>query len=340
MKNLIFLGAGILSIVSFLIIKFPHTLLSPGELTEGHQDLNNNCFACHTAFQGTPNNKCIFCHKLNEIGLKIDNAALALTDKTASFHEALQAQNCISCHSEHKGLDAQIKKASFDHQLISDSIVSNCLNCHNEQPNLFHASLSTSCIHCHNFENWTTVKKFDHAMILDGKANDCVSCHKKQTDELHLSVSASCQNCHNFENWKIIAQFDHNMINKGKEKNCVACHKKPNDALHPTVNNNCLTCHSMTAWKPATFDHAAYFVLDSDHNVACNTCHKNNIFNTYTCYGCHEHDPGNIASEHREEGIINFKDCVRCHKSADEDNIQTEGRLNRSKKVEQKEEED
>ncbi|MGQ9768653.1 MAG: hypothetical protein ACUVSS_15535 [Anaerolineae bacterium] len=33
----------------------------------------------------------------------------------------------------------------------------------------------------------------------------------------------------------------------------------------------------------------------------------------YTCYGCHEHTPAKIESEHLEEGIWNFADCVKCH---------------------------
>jgi hypothetical protein len=34
---------------------------------------------------------------------------------------------------------------------------------------------------------------------------------------------------------------------------------------------------------------------------------------TYTCYGCHEHNPSEIEQEHREEGISDFQNCVACH---------------------------
>ena len=39
----------------------------------------------------------------------------------------------------------------------------------------------------------------------------------------------------------------------------------------------------------------------------------------YTCYGCHEHTQSNMRAEHREEGVRFSDDCVKCHKSADDD---------------------
>jgi len=30
----------------------------------------------------------------------------------------------------------------------------------------------------------------------------------------------------------------------------------------------------------------------------------------YTCYGCHEHQPAQIITEHREEGIPSIENCV------------------------------
>jgi hypothetical protein len=54
--------------------------------------------------------------------------------------------------------------------------------------------------------------------------------------------------------------------------------------------------------------------------VACVTCHDvASDYARYTCYGCHEHTPTNMAREHREEGISaqELADCARCHRSAD-----------------------
>ena len=277
MNKLMIVGAVTLVIISLLIIKFPHTLINPGELSIGHQKFNNNCFVCHNPFQGVPKTKCIACHQLDEIGFKGDSLD-KLFNKNISFHKALIQQKCTACHLEHQGISPD-QKLTFEHTLLDQTTVQNCLNC-----------------------------------------------HQKQEDILHSALSTSCKNCHNFENWKTITHFDHEMINKDQSQNCISCHQKPTDKLHSGIVSNCLSCHSVTKWKPATFEHSSYFVLDQDHNTDCIVCHKNSNFEAYTCYGCHEHTPSNIASEHREEGISDFNNCVRCHKSADEDNINNEGR--------------
>ena len=35
----------------------------------------------------------------------------------------------------------------------------------------------------------------------------------------------------------------------------------------------------------------------------CVTCHVDNDYSNYTCYGCHEHSRSKIREEHVEEGI-------------------------------------
>jgi len=79
---------------------------------------------------------------------------------------------------------------------------------------------------------------------------------------------------------------------------------------------------------PSTFNHSSYFELDRNHNASCVTCHINNNFETYTCYSFHEHSEANIRSEHLEEGIRNFQDCVSCYKSGNEHNIRMNSRSN------------
>jgi hypothetical protein len=44
---------------------------------------------------------------------------------------------------------------------------------------------------------------------------------------------------------------------------------------------SCKQCHSTERWKPATFDHDKFFVLDSNHNPTCVTCHANNDYSRY-----------------------------------------------------------
>lgn len=271
MRYLVVLGviAGIIG----LMVLFPHTMLSPGELIQEHQKLSNDCFSCHAPFSGIENDKCIVCHKLSEIGLDSKNGAKTASGETkVLFHEKLAAQSCVACHTDHRGLDPERALEGFKHNLLSETVI-----------------------------------------------NNCVSCHPKPADALHKPLNATCKACHHTEGWKYAVKFDHEMLAVADRNNCVSCHESPGDSFHRSLKGNCSECHSTGKWVPATFDHDAYFLLDRDHNVSCNICHKSKNYDTYTCYGCHEHTESNIRSEHNEEGIYNFTNCVSCHRSADEE---------------------
>src|SRR3546814_654475 len=108
----------------------------------------------------------------------------------------------------------------------------------------------------------------------------------------------------------------HALLKADARANCQSCHMAPRDELHRGQALACATCHQPAHWKPATFDHSRYFLLDRDHNTACTTCHLDSNYRQYICYGCHEHQPTKIITKHREEGITNIENCVRCHRSA------------------------
>jgi hypothetical protein len=265
MKNLCILLA--IGLAIFLIIQFPHATINPGELAEAHQKLNNECLSCHKPFGGIANEKCISCHKLADIG----NDKVGKQNKPL-FHHQLSNQECSSCHSEHQGLIPEHALSGFKHELLSASII-----------------------------------------------NNCISCHYKPTDNLHTQVSTNCNSCHQTQSWKGSTAFNHEVIlNKS---NCASCHQKPKDNFHNIIKDNCDKCHSTSKWVPSTFAHSAYFILDQNHNTTCNTCHSNNNYSSFTCYGCHEHSQSKIIAEHNEEGIYNISNCTSCHKSGNEHDI-------------------
>ncbi len=334
MKNFIIIG--IIAGIVLLMVQFPHTMLSPGELIQGHQDISNDCFSCHAPFGGIENNKCIACHNLAEIGRDTVGAGNTISGKEKIlFHQNLSSQSCTACHSDHKGIKPELLPGGFKHTLLSETIVNNCVTCHQKPTDKLHSQLNTSCKSCHNTEGWKSGAKFNHNMLSASDKDNCVSCHQKPADKLHKQLSASCVSCHSTEGWKSNVTFNHDMLTVSDKNNCASCHDKPKDSFHGSLKDNCDKCHSTEKWVPATFDHARYFILDRDHNASCNTCHKNNNYETYTCYGCHEHTVSNILSEHNEEGIYNINNCVACHRSADEEGGEYNGnRENKSGKKE------
>lgn len=219
------------------------------------------------------------------------------------------SQRCIACHAlpdigvrTTKGvaLTARSVKTSFHQELIEQD----CMACHSDHQGLLLTQRSR--------------KPFSHALLRTAVRERCDGCHASPQDDIHRDLNANCGQCHRPERWKP-ATFDHALLAKAVLDRCEACHKAPADTLHRQLKGNCRQCHSPERWKPATFDHNKLFVLDRDHNVTCVTCHVDNNYSRYTCYGCHEHRPEKIRAEHLEEGIRDFENCVECHRSANEE---------------------
>ncbi|MEQ1541885.1 MAG: cytochrome c3 family protein [Novosphingobium sp.] len=192
-----------------------------------------------------------------------------------------------------------------------------------------HAALQDDCFAC-------------HAPLRGASAQRCIGCHAIADIGLRTTKGAAiaraakrpafhqaliepnCIACHSDHAGVRPAganavRFDHALLRADARSRCQTCHKAPDDTLHRGQNLPCATCHRLPKWKPATFAHDKYFRLDRAHNVSCAICHPGGNFKRYTCYGCHEHDPARVLAEHREEGIRNIDNCVRCHRSPDED---------------------
>ncbi len=186
-----------------------------------------------------------------------------------------------------------------------------------------------------------------HAPLMGASAERCASCHKPadigrlmttgqpvtkpltSTPFHQKLVRQDCVACHSdhagVKRFRLQGSFNHALLQPASRDQCQSCHKAPADALHQQITANCGQCHTQKKWTPANFDHDQKFRLDKDHNVKCVTCHVGNDYSRYTCYGCHEHTPEKIRREHIEEGIRDFKNCVECHRSADEHDIRMPG---------------
>lgn len=192
-----------------------------------------------------------------------------------------------------------------------------------------HADLGGDCFAC-------------HAPFRGAPSERCVSCHKladiglRTTRGLPLPTrptrppfhqalsAANCLACHAEHQGAHPPRssgptFAHALLQPALRGRCETCHAPPADTLHRQFKAGCAQCHTTRAWTPAAFDHGRYFRLEGEHAAPCATCHVNGDFKRYTCFGCHEHTPAKIRAEHEEEGIRNFDNCVRCHRSGDEE---------------------
>lgn len=211
---------------------------------------------------------------------------------------------CIKCHAVADiglrttggvPLPQRTLKASFHQELIERD----CLTCHSE-----HAGPNAA----------RSLKPFSHALLRPAAHDLCDGCHAAPTDAIHRALAGACGRCHRPESWKPAA-FDHARLTPAEQQRCEGCHRSPVDRMHRSISGACGQCHSQARWKPSTFEHDRRFVLDPDHNAPCATCHSGD-YRVYSCYGCHAHRPDEVRAKHVEEGIRNFENCVRCHRSA------------------------
>jgi hypothetical protein len=185
-----------------------------------------------------------------------------------------------------------------------------------------------TCYGCH--EHSPAKIRQEHEKVKIYSYQNCILCHLSGDKEETKAILQSIRDRHASANnltGSTYMQTDRDNRSahdpfKGKSiSNCISCHRTPFDNLHQTGNQNCNQCHSTVRWSPATFDHAMYFRFDGNHRSDCQTCHQDNNYREYTCYGCHEHSPGKIREEHLEEGISSYQDCAACHPSGNEHDI-------------------
>ena len=309
-----------LAAMVLLAIFFPHLMISPGKLIDAHVELATDCFACHTPFVGSTSEKCTVCHKVEEIGIKTTNGLhIAMENKNVAFHQKLIEENCVACHSDHKGVKAFRPISQFSHNLLDPALRKQCDTCHRSPGDALHQKVMWNCSQCHTLESWIPAT-FEHEEYFRSVGNkECTGCHREPDDRLHRQLKGNCDTCHSLDKWKPATLEHEYYFGSVGNKECTGCHLEPDDHLHRQLKGKCDTCHSLDKWKPATFDHDKYFRFDKDHQTECVTCHVNNDYAHYTCYGCHEHSRSGIRKEHVKEGIKDYENCVECHRSGDED---------------------
>lgn len=289
-----------------LLAQSLESVISPGELIRGHAKFDDQCSDCHVRFdRKAQDGRCMDCHK--DIGADVRGKS--------GYHGRLKPQACRSCHTDHKGREAQI--ADFDKKQFDHAQTDFALRGKHQQ---------TECDKCH-----LAGKKYREA------APGCNDCHKK--DDVHKgSLGPKCADCHTEQNWKE-ARFDHDKTRFAlKDKHadvkctgchkdnqfkdtplaCVACHKKDDDGKKGhkgQFGEKCESCHNARSWKESTFNHdtdTKYLLRGKHKSATCASCHTGHLYKvklSQECYACHKKD-----DKHKESL---GKNCGSCHTERD-----------------------
>ncbi len=279
------------------------TLVMPGEVIQGHADLESECSSCHKLFDKKGQRQlCLDCHEdvASDVGGE------------QGFHglrAEVQTDQCSSCHTEHEGRDAVVvilDEATFDHRFTDFELggsheEADCADCH--EPDLKHREAPSECVDCH------------------------------REDEPHQeTMGFECVTCHEPTEW-LEGKFDHGtteypLLGKHGEAACLDCHEdrtfaKPpsacvdchaeDDAHHGRSGNQCGSCHNPSDWHDSSFDHSrdTDFDLVGKHGeLTCGDCHSESPFDDEmetTCISCHLEDDNHDAH--------NGEQCETCHAS-------------------------
>ena len=302
---------------------------SPGDLSRSSGDTRGGvsshaeitaCGRCHPPPWTTEvvSDRCAACHL--EVIVEVDSGEV--------LHGRLpDATRCLGCHTEHRGADARPIAAgrtpheSFGfslrgHDRRADGQPFGCADCH---PETIRSFAIGTCTECHDRESSGFAAEHVRSW-----GDECLGCHDGVDRYGHdrfdhgrsrfaltgRHALIGCSECH--EGTRSQATFSQ------APAACVGCHPEPGEHLGQ-FGTECSDCHSTDGWQGARFDHR--FPLDHGRRgeSACRTCHpRAPNYDTYSCYGCHEHSLQSIRHEHLEEGIRDFQDCVRCHPSGRE----------------------
>jgi hypothetical protein len=295
-----------------------------------HAGIGGRCAACHPApwSAETVSTHCLACHLTIEEELAGESG----------LHGALAAEDlvlpCYECHPEHRGAEAPltvVDSQSFPHAAVGFSLQEHgampdgrpfaCTDCHDQAITAFDAAI---CSGCHRDLDPDFMEAHTQAF-----GPGCLACHDGtgslgadfDHDRLAFGLQGqhaivACTECH--AGARSLADL------RAAPQECVACHEDP-DYHAGLFGSDCAGCHTTGAWSPANYDRRHDFPIDhgEEGRSSCQTCHPDDLA-TYTCYGCHEHERTEIEEEHREEGILDFEDCVRCHPTGREDEAEEE----------------
>lgn len=304
-----------LSIICLLVSGVHFAQISPGDLAEGHKQLEGikNCTQCHDLGKKVSSTKCLDCHK--EIQTLIDN------NKGYHANKEVVNKECVECHSDHHGRKFDMMRfdqENFDHNLTGYELEGK----HNE----------VDCKKCHtpDYIQDLEIKKREGTFL--GLVEDCLSCH----DDFHQeTLSNDCMSCHDMEGWEPASKFNHDDTDyplTGKhidvdciechqitEKNgvkfqefadvdfadCVSCHKDPHNNQ---LQGSCTACHTEDSFQVLKkgFNHnRTDFTLKGAHKaIDCYTCHAENK------------DPELVFQDVFES--VDENNCISCHEDVHE----------------------
>ena len=300
-------------------LSFKQMLLSPGDLTQAHKEIETKCQSCHDHLEKSNQTKlCLDCHERIQKDI----------NQQSGLHghiEQQQKENCIICHSDHQGREFDITGLdpdNFNHSKTNFPLdgahqTAACSNCHIDQKSSNNPNQSSYLTNLPKNEGY----RFD--------SYQCSSCH---IDYHEQKSKNECEFCHATTNW-LMNEFDHDktefkLDGKHQMLQCTSCHFEnqfkaigtecqschlANDSHLGVFGEKCTDCHTAKGWEYNTYNHykeTGYKLVDSHYiskgkRTKCISCHSEKSTPDTKCIACHK------ADDVHQSG--NGEACQDCH---------------------------
>ena len=220
-----------------LALAFWQHMISPGELSQAHASLEDNCASCHTPGKGVEAKNCIVCHADNKT---------VLQRQPSAFHAEINA--CAACHLEHQGRVATTTK--MDHVALA-RVGFKQLKSEPQQAGV-------DVVQIKRWLEETSAAPHTPQLQHEEALLNCATCHS--TKDRHRGLfGTECASCHGTTKWTL-PEYRHP---SSASQSCAQCHQAPpshymmhfkmiDQAICGQPNakvNQCFLCHQTTSWN-------------------------------------------------------------------------------------------
>ena len=333
----------------FVFSEISKTKLLPGALIDGHYQIEENCNACHSPFDGVPQSSCLNCHASELEAINDSHAISKFKDpRNAAKLTKINALECKSCHDDHEpdlvtslGVTVEDRFCIHCHAKISDDRPSHsefkfdkCRQCHNYHDNkaLYEDFVKKHLDEPKNLQKTTILKRnfreiYPKLLLRSNKSlntenhNGPLDSDSKVVQEWanskHARSGVNCRDCHVSEEaeWTL----------KPEVIVCQNCHGLEIKSFLESRHGMRLNQKNLSPMTPR-FARLAMKSDSFEKELNCNTCHGAHEYDTKfaqveSCLECHDDDHSLSYKKTPHFKIWNSKEnsnkmgvsCSGCH---------------------------
>jgi thioredoxin reductase (NADPH) len=283
---------GVATLAAGVLVFGESSLLSPAPISEIHAELELECRACHTPFQGASLG-CESCHG-------------AMADSNAHHSEGV---GCADCHSEHRGIE---------HSLLAEAR-EDCSTCH------AHPSIAEVPAHA---VGGTMTRFVDPASSQRAEAEAFTTfSHAMHFEEAEITDDPGCRTCHFVGETAEATRGGEQLV---RWSGCSECHDDWQAAGFEKARGRGMVTLELERFERVAFSHSDEHLeagcedchggIRQAEEIGDTASTTSTAANLASCFGCHVHQPEGASWAVTAESVADSDyavgsnaDCLGCH---------------------------